>query len=283
MPSEAQSPSLINRLSLFEGKPTAAYLPEKHVCDKHVHKEAELAYVMSGKLKVAVRDSVLTAGEGEFICICGSMLHQYVYEDPGSAIIKVKFMKEWFRFPFLDKSVWNKIRSLYGTSFSTGQDPFISRIFADMIPPEKESCPDIHVFSRLLDLTLHLVHHSEIIRETVRLENTDTDYTEKMLQYVQENCDRPLTLPMLAEYLNLSESYCSKYFKKVVGLNFVDYVNALRVNNALYLLLNTNYSITRIVDEIGFGSVQSFNRVFRLQTGTTPSHYRQNSKGLMNL
>ncbi len=283
MPSEAQSPSLMNRLSLFEGKPTAAYLPEKHVCDRHVHKEAELAYVMKGNLRIAVRDSVLTAGEGEFICICGSMLHQYVHEDPESAIIKVKFMKEWFRFPFLDKSVWNKIRSLYGTSFSIRQDPYISRIFAEMIPPEEEGCPDIHVFSRLLDLTLYLVHHTGVIRETVSLENTDTDYTEKMLQYVQENCTRPLTLPMLAEYLNLSESYCSKYFKKVVGLNFVDYVNALRVNNALYLLLNTNYSITRIVDEIGFGSVQSFNRVFRLQTGTTPSHYRQNSKGLMDL
>lgn len=84
---------------------------------------------------------------------------------------------------------------------------------------------------------------------------------------------------MLSDHLGLTETYCSKYIKKNTGISFVDYLNAIRINNAQRLLLNTDYSIMEIVERTGFSSVQTFNRVFKgLTGGLSPSAYRKSKR-----
>ena len=46
-------------------------------------------------------------------------------------------------------------------------------------------------------------------------------------------------------------------------------------NKAQWALINENKSITEISDEVGFGSVKTFNRLFKSTTGMSPSEYRK--------
>ena len=98
---------------------------------------------------------------------------------------------------------------------------------------------------------------------------------------MESNCREPLTLSMVAEHLGFSESYCSRYIKRIVGLSFVSYLNALRVNYAERLLLSTPYSVMDIASQSGFVSIQTFNRVFREIVGVSPREYRQSKQNLL--
>lgn len=113
------------------------------------------------------------------------------------------------------------------------------------------------------------------IKDKLKADIESARYIEDLLLFVREHCYSELTLKMLADHVGLTESYCSKYFKQNVGSSFLDYVTTRRVSHAQRLLKYTDYSITEIIEMSGFSSIQTFNRVFKKQTGMTPTEYRK--------
>lgn len=92
-----------------------------------------------------------------------------------------------------------------------------------------------------------------------------------------------LNLKEISKALNLSEGYISQLINKNSNLNFNDYINELRVEDAKNMLTNpvfNNYTITSIGLEAGFNSKASFYRAFKKFTNKTPSDYK---KGVSNL
>ena len=82
----------------------------------------------------------------------------------------------------------------------------------------------------------------------------------------------------MAEGLHLSRCYISHLFNRKLSLGFNDYINMLRVQDACTQLLETDKKIADISEEVGFGSIRSFNRAFKNITGLTPLEYRANTK-----
>lgn len=58
-------------------------------------------------------------------------------------------------------------------------------------------------------------------------------------------------------------------------LSFIDYTNKFRLEEAVALLENGEYTNETIAEEVGFGSVNTFYRQFRQQYGISPSEYRK--------
>jgi transcriptional regulator GlxA family with amidase domain len=58
----------------------------------------------------------------------------------------------------------------------------------------------------------------------------------KAFKYIQNNCKSPLSFAQVAELSSMRVSCFSRCFKKKTGMTFVDYVNSLRVSNAIRLL-----------------------------------------------
>lgn len=101
---------------------------------------------------------------------------------------------------------------------------------------------------------------------------------EEMLQYMNANYFRPITLKEMADKLYMSETAFSKYFKKTAGMNFVQYMNNIRIHHAVEDLLYSDKPITRIAVDNGFASPSFFNRVFRSMYNMTPTEYRDSAK-----
>ena len=90
-----------------------------------------------------------------------------------------------------------------------------------------------------------------------------------------------LTLPMLAGQLNIPQHQLSQVINEAIGLNFFDFVNGHRVEEAKRLLLDPakgSYTVIAIAVEAGFNSKSAFNAVFKKQTGQTPSEFRQKAQ-----
>ncbi|MGC6431902.1 MAG: helix-turn-helix domain-containing protein [Jejuia sp.] len=87
-----------------------------------------------------------------------------------------------------------------------------------------------------------------------------------------------LSIPKIAKEVNLSTGYISQLINKHSKLNFNDYVNTLRVEEAKKFLADNNfknYTIHAIALETGFNSKSSFYTAFKKHTQITPTEYKK--------
>ncbi|MBB6671862.1 AraC family transcriptional regulator [Cohnella nanjingensis] len=98
---------------------------------------------------------------------------------------------------------------------------------------------------------------------------------EEVVAYIHAHYDEDISLQLCAELVGLSASQLSRAFKKTMDINFVDYVIQYRIGIAKELLADPNRSIQAVTEKLRYTSVNSFIRIFKKITGTTPGHYRK--------
>ncbi len=97
----------------------------------------------------------------------------------------------------------------------------------------------------------------------------------RILQYCKAHFTEEITLGDVSEALHISKSSVSHIFSERLSMSFCDYINSLRLSEAVQLLKNKSYSMTEIASMSGFPTIRTFNRAFRKQYGTSPSEYRK--------
>ncbi len=100
-------------------------------------------------------------------------------------------------------------------------------------------------------------------------------YLIQARKYIEENYMNPdLSLNLLAEQCKTTTSYLSRLFKESFGINFIEYLNQLRIQKAKSLLDTSKYSVKEAALLTGFNSQQNFIRVFKKYEGITPGQYK---------
>ena len=86
---------------------------------------------------------------------------------------------------------------------------------------------------------------------------------------------QPLNIPHLASIAIVSEAHFIRTFKETFGETPHRYLQRRRVERSMFLLRETDRSVTDICLDVGFGSLGTFSRTFREIVGISPSEYRQ--------
>jgi len=85
-----------------------------------------------------------------------------------------------------------------------------------------------------------------------------------------------LTLPDLAEMMELSPHQLSELINKHIGMNFNTYLNSFRINEAKQLLISqSNKTVLEIAFSVGFNNKTSFNEAFHKFENLTPTQFRK--------
>lgn len=84
----------------------------------------------------------------------------------------------------------------------------------------------------------------------------------------------PLDVPAIAAVAHISTAHFSRSFRTVFGETPHRYLQRRRVERAMFLLRETDRSITDVCLDVGFGSLGTFSRTFREIVGESPSTYR---------
>lgn len=84
----------------------------------------------------------------------------------------------------------------------------------------------------------------------------------------------PLDIPNLAEVASVSEAHFIRTFKATFGETPHRYLQRRRVERAMFMLRETEKSVTDVCLDSGFTSLGTFSRTFRDIVGMSPTEYR---------
>ena len=96
---------------------------------------------------------------------------------------------------------------------------------------------------------------------------------KKAINYINKNYAEKISLENVAMQIPMNKNYFSTQFKEEVGLSFTNYVNRKRIEKSIYLMKNSEYSLTDIAFSIGFDSPNYFATIFKKIMKLTPSQY----------
>jgi transcriptional regulator GlxA family with amidase domain len=104
------------------------------------------------------------------------------------------------------------------------------------------------------------------------------ELNNKIIQYMNANYDKKISLWYLANILAIDQSYLCKIFNRKYGITPVQYINNLRLQKAKDLLTYTEMSITEISEKVGFQSIHYFSRYFTNREKISPIEYKHRIK-----
>ncbi|MDQ6418025.1 helix-turn-helix domain-containing protein [Paenibacillus sp. LHD-117] len=112
-------------------------------------------------------------------------------------------------------------------------------------------------------------------RELDRGKETDVSmqHAEKMKSYIQTNYRDKVTKEKLGDSIGRSPNHAASLFRRVTGQTISDYVHAVRMRTAAYMLRESLLTIAEISEYLGYADVSYFQRVFKRTYGCPPSGY----------
>ncbi|MBP1993819.1 helix-turn-helix domain-containing protein [Paenibacillus eucommiae] len=137
----------------------------------------------------------------------------------------------------------------------------------------KKTLDDIHAaFHRILkDVFIRM--------NELRESKSNHQLVHHVKNYISENYHNPeLSLTHLGEAFGMNTKSVSRSFREVFGVKFIEYITEVRMEKAEQLLLDTEETIQKIGQAVGYEQSLTFIRVFKKHTGETPGQYRKRAK-----
>ena len=99
-------------------------------------------------------------------------------------------------------------------------------------------------------------------------------------RYIDDHFKEALTLDLLADEAHMNKYYLSHAFKKEYGVSPINYMLSRRLDESKYLLAETDLSLSRIAQLLGFSSLSYFSQAFRKTQDISPMEFRQSAKNM---
>lgn len=99
-------------------------------------------------------------------------------------------------------------------------------------------------------------------------------YIKKVIQYIETNYSRDITIDDISRHIGLNRNYFSSLFKEKMKLPPQQYLISYRINKACELMSNTGLSISDISRSVGYNDPLGFSKIFKKFKGCSPRDYR---------
>ena len=255
------------------------FLSTDNTYPSHIHKQAELLYVLEGEIRVTIDQTCYLLKANDFLCIFPCQIHST--ETPTQS--KVLFL---LILPEFLSSFQNHLTGFLPDS------PLLLPKDRTVFSSEALSmlCGLIRTTDSFKTQTLTEWEKTEYIRSYLNiilanffsihsLYKVNTDSLDTLIQntlfYIEENITCPLTLSTIADALHVSSFHLSHVFSASLHLSLPAYLNERRLLLSLPMLEKTDASVTEIAFSCGFQSLRTYYRVFQEHFHQSPLAYRK--------
>jgi len=253
------------------------------LCPYHVHPEVEILHIIRGQGLLVAGDHVGRFGPGDLMLLGSGLPHilrcDEPVPDPGPQLRYIQFRPEDFGERFwqlreMQPVVHLLAQSARGLRFAPGSSSgalaLLDRIWA---------ADGTARLLLMLDVLGSLAGAPQAtpmasLGYAAKVTHRDSQRLDRAMQYISDHFTDVLALDAVAAEAGLSAQAFSRFFHKLVGMSYLEYVIALRISRACRFLLESEQSVADIAFQVGFNNLSNFNRQFRKLKGTNPREYR---------
>jgi AraC-like DNA-binding protein/quercetin dioxygenase-like cupin family protein len=248
---------------------------------KHTDSNTELICVLSGKVSVLVGSHVEQCRSGDFLLIGKDLLHAVQIEPDEEATLAILHVND----KFLDDTVCML------KDFQPVGDLFLQRNrgllwrnqSADLIAAvlNLKTVTGIAAVVRLIEILSELASQKEyhainqIRSASVFSQDRTEEKIKRVFDFTQIHYREAITLQQVASQVNFTVTSFCRYFKKMTGKNYYNYLNEVRIDNACHILMeNDSKSIEEVCYIVGYSSPSTFYKHFKKIVNMTPTEYQ---------
>jgi len=229
----------------------------------HWHNECELIYCEKGLTTINANNKCYAIPQG-YCFFCTSECIHNITSDENSIVTVALY----------EKKLTSEVTDYYDLKSPVFEDNGKIKETLNAILDEYSSKKEFYgpiVNSMIATIIFRIFRHNDLRkRETQSLKPTVVRY-KKLLSKIEEDTD--ITFEEAAELMNMSEAYFSRFFKGMAGMTYTQYLNSVRVERAVDLMMqNSSISSKELMIQTGFGTLRNFNRVFKEVTGYSPKN-----------
>ncbi len=245
----------------------------------HWHTALEINYVIEGSVDVTTANDVTHLLPGDINIVDSNVLHSTKSVNGNKAILiqlPLQLLERYiprysdlcFSFdPHSDDIEEKKLRSRLILTVEGMQKVF----------EENKEGGILKFNSLLFDLMYQLYHNFSYPRkeDTYTLGQKNFDHIRAIIKYSEQHYMDPISISEIASSVAFSEDYFSHFFKKNMGISYLQYLNELRMSHVYRDLISTNMPLKDILEKHGFTNYKLFRRMFHEEFHTTPGEYRK--------
>lgn len=270
--------------------PFDVFIKDNDLCNAtaypHWHDCIEILYILEGSVEQQINDKFFHASKDDLIILNNGDIHgTFCKEGERVRILVLKFLSELvdshnvslleskYIMPFLNHHSSTKYRLVDTSRNSTD----IYKIMMGLVDEfgRKDTGYEIYIKGYIYQLIAGLIRNGAIALPARNVDIGDFKKFEALFEYIEKNFKQKIDLKQAAGMLNFSYSYFSRYFKKVTGRTFKEYVDFVRICEAEKLIASGGMNISQVALDVGFSNVSSFTRLFKRVKGYPPKSVRR--------
>ena len=228
----------------------------------HWHMEHELIACREGSAQVMLDDTMFNITQQQCI-FCHSGRVHYISASPDSLLLVCLF----------NEKMYDSITSPFALENPVFEDRYGILPKLSEIRHELQNQPiffECRTEAMIGEILVDIFRGEPLRKAQWQFSDVITRY-KQLLNHIDLEYEH-ITYQNAVQFMNMSDAYFSRYFKRQAGMTFSQYLNVVRIEKAVQLLDSApTMKITDVMLRCGFNTIRSFNRVFREVTGFTPT------------
>ena len=265
-----------------------------NVFPAHFHYYIEMLYALSGNFRIYLNGNYHEFATGDFVLINSREVHQIdALSENGGAYIVVRFLPELiydgmsqnhfelkYLLPFItENSVHEKV---IPAAILNSQHASVPQLMQDIIKEadEQDYGYELAIKNHIGGIYLWLLRYWHAGQNNTLFpafeDNKLKQELSPALTYMLKHYEQPIHASEMAKLCNLSYSYFSRSFNRLMRMKFNDYLNYIRIREAEKLLVSTTLNVTEIAASVGFCTTSYFIKQFQKHLHISPKQYQMN-------
>lgn len=270
--------------------PFAAYVWDPQPCASrvplHWHKELELVRFSNGEYEISVDMHNVVVKSDAFLLLPGNIMHTFTLPAncQESAIVFDPNMLSFSAYDEVQSEIFEPLMSsnIPLPPIVTTDHPAFNRIdklyrYCVRHGGTSNASERLLIKAKLLEILAIYHEYGLISRKEMHGQKVKSkqDKLKELLNYVDAHYAGPITIRDASLRLGVTDQYFCRYFRRVTGMSFTEYLNDLRLRRATKEIELTNRPISDIAFDHGFENAGYFFKNFKLKYGITPLKYRK--------
>ena len=248
----------------------------------HIHPEYEMVYVKNGAGTLRIDSKTIPYSDGALLLLGPNIPHADFgnKEHSDNLEVVVQFGKE-----FLDGklAVFPEFRKIKKLILESKRAIMFDPDVKVKLSPAFESFDRLNSTQRLihfisiLELLSNTTKYSTLLDSTSPTSNktSDVNRLELVFEYVNGHYGESISAQGMASQVGLTTNSFCRFFKKMTGQSFIQFLNEFRTRKAMELFDRTELSISEVLYRCGYTDPSYFTKQFKKHQGATPTAYTQ--------